>query len=47
MLIESTARWFAPVEISFDQALIVAVLGLVVNGVSSAAASSLSGFQSR
>lgn len=34
MLIESMARWFAPVDISFDQALIVAVLGLVVNGVS-------------
>lgn len=34
MLIESVTRWFAPVSISFDQALIVAVLGLAVNAVS-------------
>lgn len=34
MMIESVARWFAPVAISFDQALAVAILGLAVNGIS-------------
>lgn len=34
MLIESVTRWLAPVSISFDPALIVAVLGLAVNAVS-------------
>lgn len=34
MVIESTDRLISPLEIAFDQALIVAVLGLVVNGVS-------------
>lgn len=31
---ESVARLFNPVEIGFDQAILVAVLGLIVNGVS-------------
>ena len=34
MVTESTSRFIAPVEISYDQALVVAVLGLIVNGVS-------------
>lgn len=34
MVIESTDRLINPLSISFDQALIVAVVGLVVNGVS-------------
>lgn len=34
MAIESISRFFAPVPISFDQAIVVAVLGLIVNGVS-------------
>lgn len=34
MVIESTARFINPVAIAFDQALIVAFLGLVVNGAS-------------
>ena len=34
MVAESVGRIINPIEISFDQALIVAVLGLVVNGVS-------------
>lgn len=34
MIIESTDRLINPLEIAFDQALIVAALGLVVNGVS-------------
>lgn len=34
MVIESTDRLINPLPIAFDQALIVAVLGLVVNGVS-------------
>jgi cation diffusion facilitator family transporter len=34
MVVESTDRLINPLPISFDQALIVAVLGLVVNGVS-------------
>jgi cation diffusion facilitator family transporter len=34
MLIESTDRLINPLTISFDQALIVAVVGLLVNGVS-------------
>jgi cation diffusion facilitator family transporter len=34
MVIESTDRLINPLAISFDQALIVAVVGLVVNGVS-------------
>lgn len=34
MVIESTDRLSNPLEIAFDQALIVAALGLVVNGVS-------------
>jgi cation diffusion facilitator family transporter len=34
MVIESTDRLIHPLSIAFDQALIVAVLGLVVNGVS-------------
>ena len=34
MVIESTDRLINPLSISFDQALIVAVIGLVVNGVS-------------
>lgn len=34
MVIESTDRLINPLSIAFDQALIVAILGLVVNGVS-------------
>lgn len=34
MALESTDRLINPLEISFDQALVVAVLGLIVNGVS-------------
>jgi cation diffusion facilitator family transporter len=34
MVIESTGRLINPIAIAFDQALIVAVVGLVVNGVS-------------
>jgi cation diffusion facilitator family transporter len=34
MVTESTSRFLAPVEISYDQALVVAVLGLIVNGLS-------------
>lgn len=34
MVIESTDRLINPLSIAFDQALVVAVLGLVVNGVS-------------
>ena len=34
MAIESITRFFAPVLISFDQAIAVAVLGLIVNGIS-------------
>jgi cation diffusion facilitator family transporter len=34
MVIESTQRLFNPLSIAFDQALIVATVGLVVNGVS-------------
>ena len=34
MAIESVTRFFAPVPISFDQAIAVAVLGLIVNGIS-------------
>ncbi len=32
MVVESIGRYINPIEIAFDQALIVAVLGLVVNG---------------
>jgi cation diffusion facilitator family transporter len=34
MVTESTSRFIHPVEITYDQALLVAVLGLVVNGIS-------------
>lgn len=34
MVTESTSRFINPVEISYDQALVVAVIGLVVNAVS-------------
>lgn len=34
MVIESTDRLISPLSIAFDQALIVAVIGLIVNGVS-------------
>ncbi len=34
MVIESTGRLINPIAITFDQALIVAVVGLIVNGVS-------------
>ena len=34
MVTESTSRFIAPVPISYDQALVVAVIGLVVNAVS-------------
>ena len=34
MVTESTSRFIAPVAISYDQALVVAVVGLVVNGLS-------------
>jgi cation diffusion facilitator family transporter len=34
MVTESTSRFISPVEISYDQALVVAVVGLVVNGLS-------------
>jgi cation diffusion facilitator family transporter len=34
MVTESTSRFISPVEISYDQALVVAVIGLVVNGLS-------------
>jgi cation diffusion facilitator family transporter len=34
MAVESAARFLAPVPIAFDQAIFVAVLGLLVNGVS-------------
>lgn len=34
MVVESTERFFNPLVIAFDQALIVAVLGLIVNGAS-------------
>jgi cation diffusion facilitator family transporter len=34
MVGESLRRFIAPVEIAFDQAILVAVLGLVVNGIS-------------
>lgn len=32
MIVESIGRYINPIEIAFDQALIVAVLGLVING---------------
>jgi cation diffusion facilitator family transporter len=34
MVTESTSRFISPVEISYNQALVVAVVGLIVNGVS-------------
>lgn len=34
MVVESTSRLFSPVTINFEDALVVAVLGLAVNGVS-------------
>jgi hypothetical protein len=34
MLYESTRRMFRPVDISFDEAIFIAVIGLVVNGLS-------------
>ncbi len=34
MVTESTSRFIDPVEISYNQALVVAVLGLIVNGLS-------------
>lgn len=34
MVTESTSRFISPVEISYDQALVVAVVGLIVNGLS-------------
>ncbi|NCF23697.1 MAG: CDF family Co(II)/Ni(II) efflux transporter DmeF [Gammaproteobacteria bacterium] len=34
MVTESTSRFISPVEISYNQALVVAVLGLIVNGLS-------------
>lgn len=34
MVTESTSRFFSPVEISYNQALVVAVVGLIVNGLS-------------
>ncbi len=34
MVTESTSRFIAPVEISYNQALVVAVIGLIVNGLS-------------
>jgi cation diffusion facilitator family transporter len=34
MVTESTSRFISPVEISYDQALVVAVVGLIVNGAS-------------
>jgi len=34
MVTESTSRFITPVEISYDQALVVAVVGLIVNGLS-------------
>lgn len=34
MVTESTSRFISPVEISYNQALVVAVVGLVVNGLS-------------
>jgi cation diffusion facilitator family transporter len=34
MAVESAARFLAPVAIAFDQAILVAVVGLLVNGVS-------------
>jgi cation diffusion facilitator family transporter len=34
MVTESTSRFINPVAITYDQALLVAILGLVVNGVS-------------
>jgi cation diffusion facilitator family transporter len=34
MVTESTSRFVAPVEISYNQALVVAVVGLIVNGLS-------------
>ncbi len=34
MAVESVRRFFSPVEIEFSQAILVAVLGLIVNGVS-------------
>jgi cation diffusion facilitator family transporter len=34
MVTESTSRFVSPVEISYDQALVVAVVGLIVNGLS-------------
>ena len=34
MVTESTSRFVSPVEISYDQALVVAVIGLIVNGLS-------------
>jgi cation diffusion facilitator family transporter len=34
MVTESTSRFISPVEISYDQALVVAVIGLIVNGLS-------------
>ena len=33
MAVESLKRLFSPVEISFDQAILVAALGLIVNGI--------------
>lgn len=34
MVTESTSRFISPVEISYNQALVVAVIGLIVNGLS-------------
>lgn len=34
MVTESTSRFISPVDISYNQALVVAVVGLIVNGVS-------------
>ena len=34
MVTESTSRFISPVEISYNQALVVAVVGLIVNGLS-------------
>jgi len=34
MVVESVARLVAPIEIAFDQAILVAIIGLIVNGAS-------------
>jgi cation diffusion facilitator family transporter len=34
MVTESTSRFISPVEISYNQALVVAIIGLIVNGLS-------------